>query len=92
MNMNTQRVNLTLSDREVMRLKKVYNDFMEKESTYINISFTGFCALLLMETCALIEEDMIILNPAGILRRTRGRPKNSLVEAFEKGLRGETDE
>ena len=92
MNMNTQRVNITLSDREVMRLKKIYNDFMEKENTYIKISFTGFCALLLVETCVLIEDGVIAINPVGVLRRTPGRPKNeTLLEAFNKGLRSEDE-
>ena len=90
---HTQRVNITLSDREMMRLRKLHTEYLAREDTRWNPSFTGFCAMLLMDTCLLLEDGVLEFGNYGNLRRTPGRPKNeTLLEAFEKGLRGETDE
>ena len=89
---HTQRVNITLSDREMLRLKKLHADYIEREDTRWNPSFTGFCAMLLMDTCLLLEDGVLEFGNYGNLRRTPGRPKNSLVEAFEKGLKGDDHE
>ena len=90
---HTQRVNITLSDREVLRLKKLHADYIERDDTGWNPSFTGFCALILMESCAMIEEGTLEFSRYGRVRRSPGRPKNeSLLEAFNKGLRGDDRE
>lgn len=90
---NTQRVNLTLTDREVMRLKRLHNEYEDSDSSIRNLSFTGFCAMLLMDVCILFENGSFEFGTYGNIRRTPGRPKNeSLLDAFNKGLRGESDE
>ena len=88
MNMMTQRVNITLSDREVMRLKKLHTKYMEKDAMN-NISFTGFCAMILMDACLMIEDGTLEFGNCRNIRKTPGRPKNeTLLEAFNKGLEG----
>ena len=89
---HTQRVNITLSDREMLRLRKLHAEYVQRDDTRWNPSFTGFCAMILMESCAMLEDGELEFGRYGSVRRTAGRPKNSLVEAFEKGLKGETDE
>lgn len=72
---NVQRVNLTLSDREVMRLKRLHNEYNDKEFSIRNLSFTGFCAMLLMDTCLMFENGDFEFGGYGQIRRTPGRPR-----------------
>lgn len=89
---HVQRVNLTLSDREMYRLRRLHAQYTERTDSRWNPSFTGFCAMILMESCLMLEDGVLEFGNFGSIRKTPGRPKNSLVEAFEKGLRGESDE
>lgn len=72
---NVQRVNLTLSDREVMRLKRLHNEYNDKEFAIRNLSFTGFCAMLLLDVCVMFEKGDFEFGDYGQIRRTPGRPR-----------------
>ena len=87
---NTQRVNLTLTDSEVMRLKRMHDIYREKETRW-NPSFTGFCAMVLMDTCALLENGVLEFGQYGNVRKTAGRPKEAKEKEPDAGMRTPVD-
>ena len=90
--MNTQRVNLSLSDMDVEKLKKIYEERYLPYRTGDSLSFTGFCTMMLMFSARIVEETDYKFSYAPIVKRP-GRPKNeTLLDAFNKGLRGDDDE
>lgn len=65
------RINLTVSERDMGRLKALYK---EKTEDLDKISFTGFCQILLMVKAAEMERgEDLSLTPTV----KRGRPKVS---------------
>ena len=90
--MNTQRVNLSLSDMDVEKLKTIYEERYLPYRVGDSLSFTGFCAMMLMFSARIVEETDYTFSYAPVVRRP-GRPKNeTLLEAFNRGLRGDADE
>lgn len=90
--MNTQRVNLSLSDMDVKKLKTIYEERYLPYRVGDDLSFTGFCAMMLMFASRIVEETDYTFSYAPVVRRP-GRPKNeTLLEAFNRGLRGDADE
>ena len=91
--MNTQRVNLSLSDMDVKKLKTIYEERYLPYRVGDDLSFTGFCAMMLMFASRIVEENDYIFSYETPAVKRPGRPKNeSLLDAFNKGLRGDADE
>lgn len=73
--MQGQRVNLTLADREVETLRGLYYEYTNNPRTRWNPSFTGFCAMVLVETAFMLENGELEFGEFGSIRRTPGRPR-----------------
>lgn len=87
--MKTQRVNLSIIDSDVEKLKKIYEERYLPFRTGDSLSFTGFCTMMLMFAARIVEETDYTFSYAPIVRKA-GRPKNeTLLDAFNKGLEGE---
>ena len=72
--MTTQRVNLTLPDSDVMKLKKIYEERYLPYRTGDSLSFTGFCTMMLMFSARIVEDTDYVFSYAPVVRRP-GRPK-----------------
>lgn len=72
--MMTQRVNLTLLDSEVMKLKEIYEQRYLPYRTGDALSFTGFCKMMLMFSAWVVEDTDYVFSYAPIVRKP-GRPK-----------------
>lgn len=72
--MNVQRVNMTLIDSDVIKLKKIYEERYLPYRTGDSLSFTGFCAMMLMFSARIIEDTDYVFSYAPVVRRP-GRPK-----------------
>ena len=72
--MNTQRVNLTLNDYDVEKLKKIYEERYIPYRTGDFLSFTGFCTMMLMFSARIVEDTDYVFSYAPAVRRP-GRPK-----------------
>lgn len=70
----TQRVNLTLLDSEVMKLKEIYEQRYLPYRTGDDLSFTGFCKMMLMFASHIVEDTDYVFSYAPVVRRP-GRPK-----------------
>lgn len=90
--MITQRVNLTLSEADAEKLKRIYEERYLPYRVGDSLSFTGFCTMMLMFSARIVEETDYTFSYAPVVRRP-GRPKNeTLLDVFNKGLRGDDDE
>lgn len=72
--MNTQRVNLTLTDEDVKRLKTIYEERYLPYRTGDVYSFTGFCKMMLMFSAMIVEDTDYRFSYAPVVRKP-GRPK-----------------
>ena len=72
--MKTQRVNLSIIDSDVEKLKKIYEERYLPFRTGDSLSFTGFCTMMLMFTARIVEETDYTFSYAPIVRKA-GRPK-----------------
>lgn len=72
--MKAQRVNLSIIDSDVEKLKKIYEERYLPYRTGDRLSFTGFCSMLLMFSAGIIEDTDYVFSYAPVVRRP-GRPK-----------------
>ena len=72
--MKTQRVNLSIIDSDVEKLKKIYEERYLPFRTGDSLSFTGFCTMMLMFAARIVEETDYTFSYAPIVRKA-GRPK-----------------
>ena len=77
---NTQRVNLTVSDEDVIKLKKIYEERYLPYRTGDSLSFTGFCTMMLMFASRIVEDTDYVFSYAPAVRN-RGRPKKGDEDA-----------
>lgn len=72
--MKTQRVNLSIIDSDVEKLKKIYEERYLPFRTGDSLSFTGFCTMMLMFAARIVDETDYTFSYAPIVRKA-GRPK-----------------
>ena len=72
--MTTQRVNLTLADSDVIKLKRIYDERYLPYRTGDSLSFTGFCTMMLMFASRIVEETDYTFSYAPVVRKP-GRPR-----------------
>ena len=72
--MNGTRVGLTLSERDMDRLKKIYEERYLPYRVGDSLSFTGFCTMMLMFASKMVEDTDYIFSYAPPVKRP-GRPK-----------------
>ena len=72
--MNAQRINLSLLDSDVEKLKKIYNERYLPYRIGDILSFTGFCAMMVMFAAEVVEGTDYVFSYAPVVRG-KGRPK-----------------
>ena len=70
----TQRINLSVSDPDVAKLKRIYEERYLPYRTGDGLSFTGFCTMMVMFAARIVEETDYVFSYAPAVR-TPGRPK-----------------
>ena len=72
--MNATRINLSLLDSDVEKLKKIYNERYLPYRIGNALSFTGFCTMMVMFAAEVVEGTDYKFTYAPAIRRP-GRPE-----------------
>lgn len=72
--MNAQRINLSVIDKDVEKLKRIYEERYLPYRLGDKLSFTGFCAMMLMFAAEVVEDTDYKFTYLPTVRRA-GRPK-----------------
>ena len=72
--MIAQRINLSVIDKDVEKLRKIYEERYLPYRMGDTLSFTGFCAMMLMFAAEVVEGTDYKFTYAPAVRRA-GRPK-----------------
>jgi hypothetical protein len=72
--MNATRINLSLLDKDVEKLKKIYNERYLPYRMADKLSFTGFCAMMVMFAAEVVEGTDYVFSYEPVMRG-KGRPK-----------------
>lgn len=70
----THRINLSVSDTDAVRLKKIYEERYLPYRTGDALSFTGFCTMMIMFAAGIVEDTDYVFSYAPVVRKP-GRPK-----------------
>lgn len=70
----TQRINLSVSDTDAAKLKRIYEERYLPYRTGDALSFTGFCTMMIMFAARIVEGTDYVFSYAPVVRKP-GRPK-----------------
>ena len=70
----THRINLSVSDTDAAKLKRIYEERYLPYRTGDALSFTGFCTMMIMFAARVVEDTDYVFSYAPVVRKP-GRPK-----------------
>lgn len=68
------RINLSVSDPDAAKLKRIYEERYFPYRTGDALSFTGFCTMMIMFAARIVEDTDYVFSYAPVVKRP-GRPK-----------------